>query len=69
MGSRIGAPVSVATNVSENGLKKKEDDAPPMYGGVIGNGTVLAQHGTLEKLTLRLSLNEASISANCNLRA
>ena len=42
----------MATNVSENGLKKKEDDAPPIYGDVIGNGTVLAQHSTLDKLTL-----------------
>ena len=38
--------------MSEKGLKKKEDDASSTYGGVIGNGTVLAWHGTLEKLTL-----------------
>jgi len=38
--------------VSELGLRKEEDDVPPRKGDVIGNGTVLAWHGTLEKLTL-----------------
>ena len=33
------------------GLRKEEDDVPPRKGDVIGNGTVLAWHGTLEKLT------------------
>ena len=48
----LGHARCVATNVSELGLRKEEDDVPPRKGDVIGNGTVLAWHGTLEKLTL-----------------
>ena len=33
-------------------MVKKKMTSRPMYGGVIGNGTVLAKHGTLEKLTM-----------------
>ena len=48
----VGHARSVATNVSGYWLGLRKDDVPPTYGGVIGNGTVLAWHGTLEKLTL-----------------
>ena len=47
----LGHARCVATNVSEFGLRKEKDDVPPRKGDVIGNGTVLAWHGTLEKLT------------------
>ena len=52
----LGHARCVATNVSELGLRKEEDDVPPRKGDVIGNGTVLAWHGTLEKLTEALGL-------------